>query len=87
MSAALHSDEDLRDLRAKGQIERAAGLTVEDWNAEMLQARAPYLAKSLAGGNFCPTEGKADPFRVTPLFAKRSVELGVDLRRDAGRRR
>ncbi|MCC1493154.1 FAD-binding oxidoreductase [Cognatishimia sp. F0-27] len=73
---------DLEDLRKKGAIERGAGLPVEDWDAARLRRDAPFLSTRMIGGNFCPEEGKADPFRVTPLFARNAVAQGVDLRRN-----
>lgn len=75
------SGADLAALRVKVAIEREAGLAVDLWDRTELAARAPFLASDLAGGAFCSIEGKADPFRVTPLFVKRAVEAGLDLRR------
>lgn len=77
------SDADIAALHDKVAIERSAGLGVVMWDREELAARAPFLAPDLGGGAFCGIEGKADPFRVTPLFVKRAVESGLDLRRGA----
>ena len=76
------SDRDLLALEQKAEIERQAGLPVEIWSASDLYAKAPYLGAGLAGGAFCPIEGKADPFRATPLFARRAVEAGAEIRRN-----
>ncbi|MHA7874137.1 NAD(P)/FAD-dependent oxidoreductase [Roseivivax sp.] len=77
------SEADLRALEVKAGIERAAGLEVDLWSATELAERAPFLAPGMVGGAFCPIEGKADPFKVAPLFAKRAVEAGARLIRDA----
>ncbi len=74
---------DCADLRAKATIERAAGLTVDLWDSKTLAARAPFLSGDMALGAFCPIEGKADPFRAAPLYARRAIELGLDLRRNS----
>lgn len=76
-------EEDMVALREKAAIEREAGLAVDLWDADDLRDRAPFLAPDLAGGAFCAIEGKADPFRVVPLFLRRALEAGLTLRRDA----
>ncbi len=80
---AAASAADMAALERKAAIERRAGLEVEIWDAADLRRRAPYLSEGLAGAAFCPVEGKADPFRAVPLFARRAVEAGLDLRRNA----
>lgn len=77
------SSADLRALEVKADIERAQGLPIDMWDAAKLAARAPFLCPGLPGGAFCPIEGKADPFRVAPLFIRRAMDLGLDLRRDS----
>ncbi|SOH94890.1 Glycine/D-amino acid oxidase [Monaibacterium marinum] len=76
------SDHDLQALHRKAAIERAQGLQIDMWGADMLADRAPFLTEGFPGGAFCPIEGKADPFRVTPLYLKRARELGLSLMRN-----
>ena len=77
------ADADLEALSEKAAIERAAGLEVDLWDRQTLRTRAPFLSERLRGAAFCAIEGKADPFRVAPLFARRACEAGLDLRRGA----
>lgn len=76
------SDAEMEALRLKASIERAQGLPIEMWDAGTLAERAPFLTGGFPGGAFCPIEGKADPFRVAPLFMRRAVERGLTLRRN-----
>jgi len=78
------TEPDMEMLRDKVSVERDAGLGVEMWDAARLRADAPFLSDTMLGGAFCGIEGKADPFLVAPLFARRAQELGLDLRRNAG---
>lgn len=80
---AASSDADLRQLERKAAIERRAGLPIELWDRAELARRAPFLATDLAGASFCPIEGKADPFLATPLFARRAIDQGAEVRRNA----
>ncbi|RVT81519.1 FAD-binding oxidoreductase [Rhodobacteraceae bacterium CCMM004] len=80
---AAGTEADLRALERKVEIERAAGLPVEMWDRETLRARAPFLSDTLLGAAWCAEEGKADPFRAVPLIARRAVEAGLDVRRNA----
>ncbi len=77
------SDTDCAALRDKVEIERHAGLEVDLWDKDMLARNAPFLAEGMSLGAFCPIEGKADPFTVAPLYARRAVEMGLVLRRNA----
>ena len=79
---AAASDADMADLERKAAIEQRAGLPVELWDRGDLARRAPFLADDLAGAAFCPIEGKADPFLATPLFARRAMEHGAEIRRN-----
>ncbi|MGR3504095.1 NAD(P)/FAD-dependent oxidoreductase [Pseudaestuariivita sp.] len=77
------TEGDCAALRAKVEIERAAGLDVDLWDKDALDRKAPFLASGMKLGAFCGIEGKADPFAVAPLYAKRAIALGLDLRRNA----
>jgi len=79
---AAGTPDDLELLEQKIAVERAAGLQVDLWSQSELRNRAPFLADHLLGASFCSIEGKADPFRAVPLFAKRAQELGVEIRRN-----
>jgi glycine/D-amino acid oxidase-like deaminating enzyme len=77
------SAPEMEMLHAKARIERAQGLQIDLWDSGDLAARAPFLTGGFPGGAFCPIEGKADPFRVAPLFLKRAREAGAQLLRNA----
>lgn len=77
------SDHEMQMLREKSAIEQAQGLRIDLWGADDLAERAPFLTGGFPGGAFCPIEGKADPFKVAPLFLKRAREAGAELLRNA----
>jgi glycine/D-amino acid oxidase-like deaminating enzyme len=74
------TNREMRDIERKARLERSMGVEVEILSARDLQDRAPYLSKSLVGGAYCATEGKANPLVCAPAFAAASRELGVEFR-------
>ena len=75
------SDADMAVLERKAAIERAQGLSVEVLDRDALRQVAPYLSPAMAGGAFCPDEGKANPFAATPAFAAAAARAGAHIRR------
>jgi glycine/D-amino acid oxidase-like deaminating enzyme len=73
------TEAQLRDIERKAAVERAHGLTVEMLSARDLRQVAPYLSERMVGGAFCPTEGKANPLKVTPAFAQAARRHGARL--------
>ena len=73
------TEAQLRDIERKAALERAHGLTVEMLSAGDLRQVAPYLSERMVGGAFCPTEGKANPLKVTPAFAQAARRQGARL--------
>jgi sarcosine oxidase subunit beta len=71
------SEAQLRDIERKARIERAQGLEVELLDKAELHRRAPYLSQRMIGGAYCPTEGKANPLKVTPAFAAAARRQGA----------
>src|SRR4030095_11320026 len=69
----------LRDIERKAGLERAHGLAVEMLSSHDLRRTAPYLSERMIGGAFCPTEGKANPLKVTPAFARAAERSGAQL--------
>ncbi len=65
------------DIRRKMEIERAHGLEVEWLDRAELAKLAPYASPRMLGGAFCPTEGKANPLKATPAFARAALKLGA----------
>jgi len=65
------------DIRRKMAIERAHGLEVEWVDRAGLAKLAPYASPKMLGGAFCPTEGKANPLKATPAFARAALKCGA----------
>jgi sarcosine oxidase, subunit beta len=74
--AAL-TDEEMRLLERKAEIERSQGLDVRLLDRTELRNIAPYLSDSMIGGAFCSNEGSANPLRVTPALADAAVRCGA----------
>lgn len=73
--------EQMRDIARKAAIEREQGLEIELLEAAEIGRLAPYLAEGMAGGAFCPSEGKANPLAATFAFAAAAEREGADIRR------
>jgi sarcosine oxidase, subunit beta len=71
------TEAQLCDIARKARIERAQGLQVELLDAAALRRIAPYVSQRMIGGAFCPTEGKANPLKVTPAFAAAARRHGA----------
>jgi sarcosine oxidase, subunit beta len=71
------TEAQLRDIARKALIERAQGLEVELLDAAELRRIAPYVSARMIGGAFCPSEGKANPLKVTPAFAAAARRHGA----------
>ena len=76
------TEAQLRDIERKAQLERTHGLSVEILSSHDLRRIAPYLSETMIGGAFCPTEGKANPLKVTPAFARAAQRHGARLSSD-----
>ena len=72
-------ERQLRILERKAAVERAHGLPVEILAAAELRRIVPYLSPDLAGAAFCPIEGKANPQKAAPAFARAAQGLGARL--------
>lgn len=78
------TDEEMRVLQDKEEIERSAGLESHILTGDEMRSFAPYLAPDLAGISFCPREGHANPLIVAPTYAYRASERGVQIRTGCG---
>jgi sarcosine oxidase subunit beta len=74
------TEEQLADIRRKVQVERSVGLPMEVLSASELQHVAPYVSKKMAGAEFAPMEGKANPLLVAPAFANSAIRAGAKVR-------
>ncbi len=75
------SADRLRQIEEKAAIERAHGLEVRMLSRDELRALAPYVSDKMVGGAFAPDEGKANPLKVTPAFARAAERSGARLLR------
>ena len=63
----------------KAAIERAQGIEIAILGRDDLRAMAPYVSERMIGGAYCPTEGKANPLRAAPAFARAARRLGATI--------
>jgi glycine/D-amino acid oxidase-like deaminating enzyme len=68
-------------LGRKVAIERSQGLETALLGREAMLELAPYLARDVVGGAFCPIEGKANPLNATFAFARAAQAAGVRVMR------
>ncbi len=78
------NDAEMRQIAAKADIERSAGLEIELLGRDALHRTAPYLSPDAVGGAFCPEEGKANPLLVAPAFAAAARAHGARVHTQTG---
>lgn len=78
------TDAEMREIAAKADIERRAGLGIELLDRDTLRRTAPYLSPNAVGGAFCPEEGKANPLLVAPAFAAAARSQGAQVLTNRG---
>jgi sarcosine oxidase subunit beta len=71
------SPHQLSAIERKVGIEREQGLGSELLSAVDLHDLAPYVADGMAGGEFCPHEGKANPLLATVALAEGATRAGA----------
>ncbi|HEY1316514.1 MAG TPA: FAD-binding oxidoreductase [Gaiella sp.] len=76
------ADDALLDaLARKAAIEHEFGNTVVLLDEDELRARAAYVSDRMAGGLFCPVEGKANPLGAAAALAEAAERDGAVIRR------
>jgi glycine/D-amino acid oxidase-like deaminating enzyme len=73
------SPDQLSAIERKVAIEHEQGLASELLSAADLRRLAPYIADGMAGGEFCPDEGKANPLLATAALAGAAVAQGAQV--------
>src|SRR5205814_4494683 len=76
------TDAQMRDVERSVRLERAHGLSVELLSRDDLRQMAPYVSERMVGGAYCATEGKANPLKVTPAFARAALSHGARIATD-----
>lgn len=74
------TEEQLRVLHEKRELEQQAGIVTEVVTGAELRRRAPFLAPDLAGASYCPQEGHANPLIAAPAYALRAHQHGATIR-------
>jgi glycine/D-amino acid oxidase-like deaminating enzyme len=72
-------DEQLRILERKSALERRFGVETELLDRGGLRRVAPYVSDRMAGGLFCPLEGRANPLLAAPALARAASARGARL--------
>ena len=73
------TEEDLEKLRVALEVQNEHGLNVRHLSPGEIQDAAPYLSPSLAGANFCPTDGFVDALTATKQIADSSQKKGLKI--------
>src|SRR5258705_482008 len=60
----------------------SAGIEVMVVERDDLRQMAPYVSERMVGGAYCATEGKANPLKVTPAFARAALSHGARIATD-----
>ena len=74
------SEDDLRHLRTKVELENSIGIQSTLLNRDELLEKAPYVSGKMIGAAFCPIEGKANPLVTAPAFARQAQINGATIR-------
>ena len=74
------TEDQLKTLRDKHELEQLAGIETEVVTGDDLRQRAPYFSHRVLGATYCPLEGHANPLVVAPLYARRAAEHGAVVR-------
>lgn len=74
------SPDQLPLIERKVAIENEQGLKSELLSAADLHRLAPYVSDAMAGGEFCPDEGKANPLLATVALAGAAAGEGARIR-------
>lgn len=78
------TDEQVRVLHEKHELEALAGIETEVVTGAELRDRAPFFSGRVRAATWCPVEGHANPLVVTPLYAARAAEQGAQVRTHVG---
>ncbi len=67
----------VESLRAKAELERAAGVEVEVISGAEVRAIEPWLDADILAAAWCPGEGYANPLLVAPAYARLAAQAGA----------
>jgi glycine/D-amino acid oxidase-like deaminating enzyme len=73
------TDAQMRDIERKVSIERSQGMRIDLLGRTELAKIASYVSKRMIGGAYSAEEGKANPLKVTPAFARAAIRHGATI--------
>jgi len=73
------TDDEMKLLEEKSEIEQAQGLTVELLEKKDTHKLAPYLSDKVRAALFCPYEGHCNPRLLTPAYARNAEANKVEI--------
>ncbi len=71
------TDAQMANLARMAAIQREQGIEIDLLGRDDLRALAPYITECAIGAAYCASEGKANPLRATPAFARAARGLGA----------
>lgn len=74
------TEHDLQLLRAKHELELAAGVQTDLLSGEQARSKLPSLSDRVIGATYCADDGYANPLRTTPALAEKAAQYGMLLR-------
>ncbi len=73
-------EEEVEQFKKNVKLQNTLGLKSRFITPEQAREIVPLLnIEPIAGATFCPTDGHANPFRVTHAYAKKAREMGVNI--------
>lgn len=73
-------EDEVEQFKKNVKLQNTLGLKSRFITPEEAREIVPLLnIEPIAGATFCPTDGHANPFRVTHAYAKKARERGVDI--------
>ncbi len=71
------TEEDLATMRKSVENQRTTGLELEMLDRQQVLDINPHVGEKVIGASYCPTDGHANPFRVTYGFFLKAKRLGA----------
>ncbi len=76
-----YSEKEMAQFRKNIELQNSLDIPSREVTPEEAEDIVPHLnTEGVVGGAFCPTDGHADPFKVTDAYARAAERLGVDIR-------
>lgn len=74
------SEQGLEQYRKNVQLQRSLGIPSEVLDPQQTKSLVPWLnTEQVTGSSYCPSDGRANPFKVTLAYALAAQRLGVQI--------